>query len=386
MTRASRTVSARRGLLVAASLITLTAASLPAVGGVAAAEPLADGKAASFAASDEDTSSLSAADYTGSSWAAFVAARAKSKSAADGLVVMVCGLRTLVGDYQTRVPARYTADSWAPFAKALTTAHGVVGDASATRQEVAAAKSALVSAAAELEAADEGTFQTITNDTFWRDTSGNPIYSQGGGVFKFGDTYYWYGVHDPGRRVVPGQSHEELRRPGHLRLDPGVLLEGSGELEVRAECRHHLHDPAQWHQARRWVGRLGVAYNENTGKYVLVVQGPGGVVFLRGDSPTDTFDGAAVQGQITNVVHTGYRRPDALHRRQRTGLSGLPERARGRGNSYVAKLRDSDSLFVETRSAGRLRRLPGPRGQRHVQARRQVLHPARPTCTAGTPR
>lgn len=38
-------------------------------------------------------------------------------------------------------------------------------------------------------AADEGTFQTITNDTFWNDTSGNPIYSQGGGVFKFGDTY-----------------------------------------------------------------------------------------------------------------------------------------------------------------------------------------------------
>jgi hypothetical protein len=40
--------------------------------------------------------------------------------------------------------------------------------------------------AADLEAADEGTFQTITNDTFWTDTSGNPIYSQGGGVFKFG--------------------------------------------------------------------------------------------------------------------------------------------------------------------------------------------------------
>src|SRR5262245_4476051 len=34
----------------------------------------------------------------------------------------------------------------------------------------------------------------ITNDVFRKDTSGNPIYAQGGGVFKFGDRYYWYGV------------------------------------------------------------------------------------------------------------------------------------------------------------------------------------------------
>ena len=38
----------------------------------------------------------------------------------------------------------------------------------------------------------------IVNDNFWKDTSGNFIYSQGGGVFKFGDTYYWYGVHYKG--------------------------------------------------------------------------------------------------------------------------------------------------------------------------------------------
>lgn len=32
------------------------------------------------------------------------------------------------------------------------------------------------------------------NDKFWQDTDGNTIYSQGGGIFKFDDTYYWYGV------------------------------------------------------------------------------------------------------------------------------------------------------------------------------------------------
>ena len=39
----------------------------------------------------------------------------------------------------------------------------------------------------------------ITNDTFWKSTSGNYIYSQGGGIFRFPDVqgkehYYWYGV------------------------------------------------------------------------------------------------------------------------------------------------------------------------------------------------
>ncbi|MFF6787309.1 hypothetical protein ACFY9I_41930, partial [Streptomyces sp. NPDC012510] len=111
------------------------------------------------------------------------------------------GLKYLVSDYQTRTPSKYTADSWAPFAKALTHAGRVAGDTSASTSAVADAKTALMSAAADLVAADEGTFQTITNNTFWNDTSGNPIYSQGGGVFRFGDTYYWYGVHYTGAEL-----------------------------------------------------------------------------------------------------------------------------------------------------------------------------------------
>lgn len=34
----------------------------------------------------------------------------------------------------------------------------------------------------------------IQNDVFWKDTSNNNIYSQGGGILKIGNTYYWYGV------------------------------------------------------------------------------------------------------------------------------------------------------------------------------------------------
>ena len=45
-----------------------------------------------------------------------------------------------------------------------------------------------------------GNFNTITNDSFWKDTSGGYIFSQGGGIFRFPDPktgeqhYYWYGV------------------------------------------------------------------------------------------------------------------------------------------------------------------------------------------------
>ena len=89
-----------------------------------------------------------------------------------------------------------------------------------------------------------------------------------------------------------------------------------------------------------------MVYNENTGKYVLISQGPGGVVFLRGDSPTDTFDGAAVQGQITNVSTSGTG--DQTIFTDDNGKDYLVfSNAKGRNNSYVAKLRDSDSLYVE---------------------------------------
>ena len=53
----------------------------------------------------------------------------------------------------------------------------------------------LLTSGAQLPAQQQSTTahaasQTIINDTFWKDTSGNYIYSQGGGVFQFGDTYY----------------------------------------------------------------------------------------------------------------------------------------------------------------------------------------------------
>jgi hypothetical protein len=240
----------------------------------------------------------------------------------------VSGIESLVADYRTRVPGRYTTASWAPFAKALTGAEAVAGDASATAGQVAAAKTALMKAASGLTAADDGTFQTITNDTFWY------------------DTYYWYGVHYLGAehyRAAPTKQYDNevtfVSIPVYSSTD---LVHWKFENNV-ATTDTTLPDGTR---LGGWVGRLGVAYNENTGKYVLVVQGPGGVVFLRGDSPTGTFQGAAVQAQITNspTAATG----DQTVFTDDDGRDYLVfSNASGRAHTFVSKLRDSDSLYAE---------------------------------------
>src|SRR4029079_16306676 len=43
-----------------------------------------------------------------------------------------------------------------------------------------------------VSAATPAAAATVQNDVFWKDTAGNPIYSQGGGAIKVGATLYWY--------------------------------------------------------------------------------------------------------------------------------------------------------------------------------------------------
>ncbi|MDQ0681892.1 hypothetical protein QFZ56_000855 [Streptomyces achromogenes] len=275
----------------------------------------------------------------------------RDQGAAAGPVVER-GLEYLVSDYRTRTPTKYTADSWKPFAKALTNAAKVAGDPSATTSDVAGAKTALMTTAADLKAADEGTFQTITNNSFWSDTSGNPIYSQGGGVFKFGDTYYWYGVHYSGAelyRANPTRKYDGnvgfVSIPVYSSKD---LVNWKFENNVATRSTA-INNGATLGQAG-WVGRLGVSYNENTGKYVLATQayvgGGHGVLFLQGDSPTDTFDYGYFQTQITNSPTTGTGDQTVFTDDDGKDYLIFSNRE-GRSRAFVSKLRESDSLRAE---------------------------------------
>ncbi|GAB4004710.1 hypothetical protein GCM10029992_50510 [Glycomyces albus] len=275
------------------ALFALVAAPLSAVGPAQAEESGTEAPVDALATLSEEVAAYDADDYTADSWESFASARDASaevteqadatgaeraeaheelQEAADDLV-MVRGIDTLVADYETRAPGAYTADSWEPFAEALTDADRIAADDSATEDEVAAAKTELQSTAADLEPL-QSSFETITNDVFWNDTDGNPIYSQGGGVFQFGDTYYWYGVHYQGAesyRSDPTRKYNDQVRfvsiPVYSSQD---LVNWTFENDV-ATTSTSIGSMGSMSNLG-WVGRLGVTYNENTGKYVLLTQ------------------------------------------------------------------------------------------------------------------
>ncbi|GAB3399079.1 right-handed parallel beta-helix repeat-containing protein [Flindersiella endophytica] len=193
------------------------------------------------------------------------------------------------------------------------------------------------------EAADEGTFQTITNDSFRYDTSGNPIYSQGGGIFKFGDTYYWYGVHYVGAELY--QANPTRQYDNDVTFVSIPVYSSKDLVNWTFENNVATRSTAPFTNGG-WVGRLGVSYNENTRKYVLVVQGPGGIVFLQGDSPTGTFVHAATQAQIVNSPTPGTG--DQTVFTDDDGKDYLIfSNSSGRARAFVSKLRESDSLYAE---------------------------------------
>lgn len=113
----------------------------------------------------------------------------------------------------------------------------------------------------------------ITNDTFWKTTSGNYIFSQGGGIFRFPDAqgkehYYWYGVKyqeavDYCPKALGGSNSNNT----HF---VSVTCYRSDDLVNWTFVRDVLtSSSAGW---AYWVGRLGVAYVEEAKKYALLVQ------------------------------------------------------------------------------------------------------------------
>lgn len=133
----------------------------------------------------------------------------------------------------------------------------------------------------------------IQNDTFWFTTTGQSIYSQGGGIFRFKDPasgiekYYWYGV-----RYKEAETY---------RLNPAVTLPTSTFESVTC---YSSTDLVNWTFEnnvltmaeleknggyKRWLGRLGVAWLEELKKYVMVVQHGNQVLFTTADTPAGNF-------------------------------------------------------------------------------------------------
>src|ERR1041385_2825925 len=104
----------------------------------------------------------------------------------------------------------------------------------------------------------------ITNDVFVKDTSGNPIYAQGGGVFKFNGIYYWYGVKYNG--AVTYASNPSAGENSDTSFAGFSCYSSTNLVDWKFE---HLSSAGF---SAGWIGRMGVCYNTNSQKYVLISQ------------------------------------------------------------------------------------------------------------------
>ncbi|GLY16654.1 family 43 glycosylhydrolase [Kineosporia rhizophila] len=215
-----------------------------------------------------------------------------------------------------------------------------------------------------------GKSQEITNDSFWKDTSGNLIASQGGGVFRFGDTYYWYGVHYQEAEPYAASPSKAYSTATFESIDVysskdavnwtfrnrvatrATALDIPTSKDVIGDAFSRMTSLAD----ASWVGRMGVVRNEQTGKYVLVTQMETGfdknvktnhsVLFLESDTPAGDFTYANVQTQIPGVLYQGTG--DQTVFTDDDGQDYLVfSNQSGRANTYVARIDPSDSPIVE---------------------------------------
>jgi hypothetical protein len=103
----------------------------------------------------------------------------------------------------------------------------------------------------------------IKNDVFRKDKEGLPIFSQGGGIFKFPDPvsglvkYYWYGVHYKEADLYfnnPSITQQNATFESVTCYSSNDLVNWTFEGNVLTR------DEAARSGTRPWVGRLGVAY------------------------------------------------------------------------------------------------------------------------------
>jgi hypothetical protein len=192
----------------------------------------------------------------------------------------------------------------------------------------------------------EAQAQTIQNDVFWKDTSGNFIYSQGGGVLQVGDTFYWYGVKYNGAVTYAANPTKKNSDTGFS----GVTCYSSKDL-VNWKFEGIVLNPDQ--AAGGWFGRIGVVYNAKTQKYVLAGQGGSpnwqfGEYFATSSSPTGPFKFARVQPESEMTFFVNNNTGDQTLFLDDDGKAYvIASNVKGRTNLYVAPLRESDFLAID---------------------------------------
>jgi hypothetical protein len=146
-------------------------------------------------------------------------------------------------------------------------------------------------------------YETISNDTWWKDAAGNPIYAQGGGISKFGSTWYWYGVQYAGATSYysSGTANSDTSFTSVNVYTSTDLVHWTGHNPVVTTSTSGF-------SGTSWVARMGsVLYNSSSKLYVMWLQYDGpegdGMACLTCSSPTGNFVLHNVQTNIANVYH-----------------------------------------------------------------------------------
>jgi beta-xylosidase len=136
--------------------------------------------------------------------------------------------------------------------------------------------------------------RNIKNDIFWNTKDGTPIYSQGGGIFRFPDPvtgkekYYWYGVHYTGAelyRKSPFITQSNAAFESVTCYSSNDLVNWTFEADVFTKDDATKNGTVR----RSWVGRLGVAYIKELNKYAMLVQHDKEVLIALADKPNGNF-------------------------------------------------------------------------------------------------
>jgi hypothetical protein len=192
----------------------------------------------------------------------------------------------------------------------------------------------------------------IKNDTFWDTVDGQPIYSQGGGIFRFNDPqtrkekYFWYGVHY--------QQAETYRH------DPSVTPQGNSFKSVTC---YSSTDFVHWKfeddvltreevfknsggRGWGWLGRMGVAYVKEAGKYVLIIQYNSQVLFAVADKPTGPFKPSHRKSML-DLIGTSNTGDQTVFTDEDTGKSYLVySYGKGRHKIYISEIGLKDDIIT----------------------------------------
>lgn len=190
----------------------------------------------------------------------------------------------------------------------------------------------------------------IRNDVFWKDTAGNNLYSQGGGVLAVGNTYYWYGVNYAGAATYAANPTNQNSNTNFVAITvysstdlANWKFEGNALTYASMAAKLTM-------SSSTWIGRVGAAYHAATKKYVIVGQYLGTPdtqqFFATSDTPGGPFTVSGTQAKLSNVVNDNCG-DQAIFNDDDGQAYILCSSLSGRANIYVVPLRASDFLAAE---------------------------------------